>query len=177
MNYATMSRDGKRGITVPIWWQILTAGIGLFVAAAAAFVAWHQALTNRLRLQHELFERRFAVFKAVHGYLSFIMQHGGLPEGQERGEKIGGVLDALQRSRFLFKDEIPRFIDSVYKRSIALMQHKDVPAKSTWADDIKFISEKNIALFDVFYPYLRLDIVAKRKKKSTQWRQLLEGNH
>lgn len=85
------------------------------------------------------------------------------------------MLDALQRSRFLFKKEITRFIDSVYKRSIGLMQYKGVPAKPTWADDIKHISESNIALFDVFYPYLKLDIVAMSKWKPNKWRQILES--
>ena len=159
---------------MPVWWQVLTAAIGLVVGGAAAFVAWHQAQTNRIRLQHELFERRYAIFKAVHAYLSYIMREGGLPERQERGEKMGAFLDAMQRSRFLFKDEITSYLNQIYKRSIGTMIFDGKIAKpDKKSEDLLWLSEQIAEIFDVFAKHMKLDIVALPRVRYRSWREII----
>ena len=136
----------------------------LAVAIMVAAITFQQAQTNRLRLRHELFERRFELFKIVHVYCSKIVQHAKVPDDQ-----IPKIFDAMQRSRFLFGREIELYIDEIRKRSIAMMtansqmkspetQEKRLEAVEEFHDHLKYISEQTPRMFDIFKPYMEFPI-------------------
>lgn len=45
--------------------EILTAVIGV----AVVYIAWNQHVTNKTRLKHELFERRFEIYEATRSFI------------------------------------------------------------------------------------------------------------
>ena len=81
----------------------LAISIGtLAVAVVIAVITYQQHLTNRLRLRHELFERRFAIFKTTQVYLSKIMQEGGLKDERKHSEHSKHLQWLVEQSPKLF---------------------------------------------------------------------------
>ena len=95
--------------------DVLSAAMTPLIAMIAIYIAYQQWKTNHLRLKHELFDRRFEIYKSVQKYLSGILR-----EAKVNMELVPEILDAYQRSKFLLGDEIHDYIDEIYKRSINL---------------------------------------------------------
>jgi hypothetical protein len=51
--------------SMPFWVQVLQALAVPVIAAAGAWVALQQMHIARVKLQHDLYDRRYAVFEAV----------------------------------------------------------------------------------------------------------------
>lgn len=152
--------------------QVVLALAGVVVAAAAVYFAADQARTNRIRLQHELFERRFEVFKEVQAYLTFILQEGGLKMGPEGGKRIGAMITALQKCRFLFGSEISDYADSIYSRSLRVAIYDGKLSHPDAADgELKWLLEQSTEMFRIFAQYLKLDAVAG---KTSIWAKVLK---
>lgn len=54
--------------------DVLSALLTPLIAAIAVYIAYRQFRVERLRLQHELYERRLKVYRAVQSFLSDIMR-------------------------------------------------------------------------------------------------------
>jgi len=135
---------------------LINLGIGLgtlAVAISVAAITYQQYRVNRLRLRHELFERRFAVFRTAQIYLSKIMQEGRLNDETFRTE-YPKFMDAWQRSQFLFGKDIGDYLDSVRRRSLEMRdlgiekKHNEAHKHLTW------LCDQTPKLFDRFGPYL-----------------------
>lgn len=59
-----------RGFTMPLWVQVLQALTVPVIAAVGAWVALQQMYIARVKLQHDLYDRRSAVFEAVRQFLN-----------------------------------------------------------------------------------------------------------
>ncbi len=151
---------------MPLWLQITLAVASVVVAGAAAFASWHQAWTNRLRLQNELFERRFAVFNAVHAYVSSVVRVGGVRLDTDGMKAENAYSVAWQQSRFLFGHEISDYIDSLRKklRSLLIVGDK-VEKPEEKAELLVWAFKEADNLFDVFAPYMKIDAAAHRPAK------------
>ncbi len=55
------------GSSLPLWVQVLQALAVPVIAAVSAWVAWQQMHIARTKLQHDRYDRRYAVFQAVRG--------------------------------------------------------------------------------------------------------------
>jgi hypothetical protein len=82
------------------------------IAAFAVWITWRQWRTDDLRLKHEQFERRYAVYEQLAGFMASVLQLGKCPpEGPEL------LLRQTRQSYFLFDDETKAFITEVYKHA------------------------------------------------------------
>jgi hypothetical protein len=55
--------------SLPLWVQVLQALAVPVIAAVGAWVALQQMHIARTKLQHDLYDRRYAVFQAVRRFL------------------------------------------------------------------------------------------------------------
>ncbi len=55
------------------------------VAIVVAIITLGQWVTNRARLRHELFDRRYAVYEQITGFIADILVSGKVPTGEPEG--------------------------------------------------------------------------------------------
>ena len=92
---------------------ITTAAIAVLVA----IITWRQWITNRARLRHELFDRRYAVYEQITGFLADVLQGGRVPEGEPEG-----FIRLAKKAYFVFAcdSEIRDLVSEIYRKAIDL---------------------------------------------------------
>jgi hypothetical protein len=131
------------------------------LAIIASYIACQQWRTNRLKVQHDLYERRFAIYTALIGFLR---------EGKE--DKVA-TFTFLQKiigeSHFLFGKEISNYLDTVYKKAVAFqyqnseLNSSDLPAgerrsnlANEYGESLKWFGDQFEVAREKFAKYLKL---------------------
>jgi len=90
----------------------------IFLATITALIAYQQWLTNKLKVQHDLYERKFSVFTTLVDFLNAVIEKGLYEDNQSL--KIRELfLIKMRESNFLFekKSKIPDYLADVFKRA------------------------------------------------------------
>ena len=92
---------------------ITTAAVAILVA----IITWRQWVTNRARLKHELFERRYAIYEKIAAFLSEVLQAGRVPSGREQE-----FLRETKRAFFVFDcdSEVKNLVTVIYQHAVHL---------------------------------------------------------
>ncbi|MGH6913278.1 MAG: hypothetical protein ACREH3_06180, partial [Geminicoccales bacterium] len=113
------------------------------------------------QMRHELFERRFEIYKKVQVFLSQIMQKGGVDL-----EFIPEFYDAMQKARFLFGEDVNKYLEEIKQHAFA---ERDADAKmheikdnrserskyaSKKSEELKWLCDQIGQLHDKFGPYM-----------------------
>jgi hypothetical protein len=96
------------------WIEVLSALLTPTIAVFAAIVAWQQWCTNRSRLKHELFDRRYKQFLVVRDFLTSVVQAGRIKPEEEQ-KFLGGT----RGMRFIFDQRIATFVDETLQHLTA----------------------------------------------------------
>lgn len=99
--------------------EILSAALTPILAILAGYIAWKQWRTEHLKLRHELYDRRLAVYVATMEFLSQILRNAKATDEERRD-----FLHRTRESLFLFDDDLAEYLDSLYKKSIDLRSHE-----------------------------------------------------
>lgn len=108
------------------WLQALLAPV---IALVAVYIAWRQHATARDRLRLDLYDRRFAVYRALMDLLSAALTSGNLKDA----ELYRFSSDTAERS-FLFGPEISEYCEEIWKEGVRLqalnsrLHEEDLPA-------------------------------------------------
>lgn len=84
------------------------------------YIAVQQYKGNQLKLKHELYERRMKVYKGLTDLLGFIGREADIQE-----EQIWMFRRETADSCFLFGEEIPQYLKTVYENAIDLRSQKN----------------------------------------------------
>lgn len=95
---------------------ILSGLLTPLLAVVATYIAYQQWHTNQIKLQHDLYERRLAVFTTLMEFLSLTLLQGTKTEGLG----MGTFHNKTRESCFLFGKEIPDYLDEVYNKAFRL---------------------------------------------------------
>lgn len=87
----------------------------LVIATSVAFIGFQQYRLASAKFKLELFDRRYAIYKATQKYLSIILQKAHV----EYSESIT-FLSETQDAFFLFGPEVAEYLEALYKRGIDL---------------------------------------------------------
>jgi uncharacterized ubiquitin-like protein YukD len=85
------------------------------IAIIATYIAWQQWKTNQQKLNLERYDRRLVVYEEVRKILSIIVR-----DADASYEDLLKFRTAVSEADFLFGEEIPLYIDEIYKRGISL---------------------------------------------------------
>jgi len=88
------------------WVDYLSALLTPTIAILGSIIALQQWRTNRSRLKHELFDRRYEQFSVVRNFLGSIMTNGK-PLQEEQHKFLAGT----RGMRFIFNKEIAEYVD------------------------------------------------------------------
>jgi hypothetical protein len=104
---------------LPLWVQYLQALgaplLAVVIAAVGALLAWQQVKLARVRLQHDLYDRRFAVFEAARKLLADVLAQSNATDEQIRSYVIGTA-----EARFLVNDDISKYLNEIRTRASRL---------------------------------------------------------
>lgn len=79
------------------------------LAVIAAYIAWPQWQTNRLRVKHDLYDRRFVIYIACIQLLTVIDR-----KAQASNDAAATFLQNTWESCFLFGADIPDYLNTIY---------------------------------------------------------------
>lgn len=92
---------------IPAWVTYLSALLTPTIAILGSVIASHQWWTNRNRLKHELFDRRYEQFEVVRDFLRSIMS-----SGKSTDEKQFEYLSGTRGLRFVFVKGLAECLES-----------------------------------------------------------------
>jgi len=149
---------------LPSWVQILQALAVPLIAAVGAWIAIQQMRIARIKLQHDLYDRRYAVFQAVRRFLDATVVSLVVSSDILRAFVIGAA-DA----EFLFPDELAAYLgemsrpartaQSIYTTMQSLPEGSPERAKATLAanEQTRWLVEQIDGLTARFRDVLKLD--------------------
>ena len=85
------------------------------IAVISTWIAYQQFQTQRLKLKSDLFDKRFAVFETVLGFIGIVATFQ-----QPTAQDVVNLDKAKITSFFLFGTEVPDYIESIRKRAANL---------------------------------------------------------
>lgn len=95
----------------------LAAWLTPTVAIVGLVIALQQSWTNKKRLRHELFDRRYEQFSAIRDFLAYVALGGRVD--QERQVEF---ISATRGSLFIFGKHISDYVESVWKDSLKIQR-------------------------------------------------------
>jgi hypothetical protein len=94
---------------LPYWVQyvqaLAPAVVAIIAALIAGYIAWRQYKTAHYRLCLDMFEKRFAVYKATQNLIIAVTSHGGATR-----EELGEFYNGIRGAEFLFDGETRDFV-------------------------------------------------------------------
>lgn len=133
------------------------------IAAFAALVAYLQWITAHQKIVLELFEKRLEAFRDIQKAIVPIMRNGAITN-----EEFFAFAAAVERCRFLFGDDVHRYLTSLRERLAFMSAFTDQIIDGRHEPErSRLIDKKHDYLLDVanfetegvplFTPYMKLD--------------------
>ena len=107
--------DFKEGVT------ILNALLTPVLACLTVSIARQQWRTNHLKVKHDLYERRLAVYTVLVQLLATIFREARTSDGD-----LAVFMQKTRESYFLFGPDIADYLDTVYNKSVDLRQQNTI---------------------------------------------------
>lgn len=87
------------------------------IAVLVAIITWRQWVTNRARLRHELFDRRYEIYQKIAGFIAGVLQSGRVAIGED-----SGFLRQTKQAYFVFACDvkIKQLVDDIYRSAVKL---------------------------------------------------------
>jgi hypothetical protein len=94
-----------------------TAFVTASVAVLVFLITWGQWVTNRARLRHELFDRRYAMYEQIAAFISEILTSGRVPQGEPES-----FSRRTKTAYFVFAcdNEVKSLIGEIYNKAVEL---------------------------------------------------------
>lgn len=154
-------------MTLPMWVQICQALAVPVIAAVGTWIALQQMHLARVKLQHDLYDRRYAVFNSARMLLEEVVTNK-LVSADTFNSFVIGTLD----SPFLFDDKLATYLAELRKRAklqrsitVVIQGMEGVPgaerqkaaASSKEGEHLVWLVKQIDVLPEKFRPFLQLD--------------------
>ena len=93
------------------WLDILQGFLVPIIAFLGVYIGWQQWSTNRRRLDHELFDRRFSLYEEVLRLFGNVLR-----KGNTKAVDILEFIEATKSAKFVFDTEVSDFLDQAVLR-------------------------------------------------------------
>lgn len=95
--------------------QILSGLLVPIIAIITTYIAYQQYKTNRDKLRFGLYDKRYAVYSFLKGFISQIIRNGTITP-----KRIFEYRRKTKESEFLFDKEITAYLEEVFKKTFEL---------------------------------------------------------
>ncbi len=95
--------------------EISKALLTPIIAIIATYIAWQQWKTNQQKLNLERYDRRLFIYEEVIKILSIVLR-----DADASYDDLLKFRTSVSEADFLFGDEIPTYIEEIYKRGLNL---------------------------------------------------------
>jgi len=161
---------------LPVFIQWLQALAVPVIAGVGVWIALQQMHMAKVKLQHDLFDRRFKIFDAARKFLLDIITHGR-PTRENINEYVRGTADAI----FLLNKETDEYLIELRKKALAStmirVQYERLPVGPQRAALVEkegkhflWLNNQLEVLFDKFEPFLQLQKTSPMKR-AINWMQ------
>lgn len=99
--------------------EVLSALLTPTIGVALIVIAYLQWKTNDLRLRHEMFDRRYKIYKAAHHFVGIIAAFGDYTD-----EDYAAFLDGTAGARFAFDNTFGLRVEEILTRAEDLHMHE-----------------------------------------------------
>jgi hypothetical protein len=149
----------------PLWLQILQAVAVLCISGVGAWLAWQQVQIARVKLQHDLYDRRYRVFEETLKYLLDVTAH----EGNPPQEAVQAFMRATADAVFLFDLDLVAYLDDMRNRAcklsltnvlvptLPLASTERAAAVTTASEHTLWLAQQLEGITAKFIPSLKLD--------------------
>ena len=148
---------------LPEWVSVLQALLVPVIAAVGAWIALQQMHLARVRLRHDLFDRRFAILQSTHKMLLCVMA-----EAKISGDVFASFAAGVGAAKFVFDETLFIYLREVQERAAKLRSIQIVlpavgddqeRAKAAQAEGIELacLIKQLDGLGDKFKPFLQLE--------------------
>ena len=131
------------------WVNYLTALLTPTIVVFGSIIAFLQWRTNRNRLKHELFDRRYAQFKAVSDYIGSILSHGTVKADDELR-----LLSHTRGMEFLFDEDVCQLVREI-RSTVSLLTALNDELASVGSDNRKSVAQARADAFKKLTEYSR----------------------
>lgn len=107
--------DGWSWSWVPVFFWYLQGALTLVIAFVAVQIARQQAKTDRTRLRLETYDRKLHVWEEVRKVLGIVTRDANIST-----DELGTFMRATAEADFLFDEEIPKYLEEMYRRGLKL---------------------------------------------------------
>lgn len=155
--------------------DVLTALLTPTIALAVAWVSFQQWKTARDKLNLDLFDKRYVVYRGATDAIRTVTRDGGC----KNNEAFGLMLAAWSESQFLFGPEVQGYLDELLNVIIDVesaqrvmedpqldKNERSAQVKRKW-EGVKRLSNERKQLVGVFKPYMLMD--HRRVRSASEW--------
>ena len=96
------------------WAQTISAISALVIGGSAVVIAYLNLKTSSQKLQFDMFEPRYEIYKFTLNYLTERIRGGKSPKSEE----LNDLIDKIDLSKWFFDNEIVSFLDEIKIKSI-----------------------------------------------------------
>lgn len=156
------SAASRRTVIVMLALQTILAILTFLLACLVGLVSYQQWRATKVKFRLEMYAKRIAVYNAVMSFIETITAEGRSPNAEE----LQDLLKASRESRFLFGDDVFRYVTSLHAKALEMRtagiqaQHEmhDKARKEQLyqqeADGLKWFADSSEQVFQVFKSHL-----------------------
>ena len=140
------------------WVDIMAALLTPTIAVVGIVLGWFQWKVNRIRLTHELFEKRWRIFQSASDCLNNVMIE--IMNAEDAGlDRMANIPESFHSStegaRFIFNEELAKYLDNITPYTITA-EYKLQSEKEQSVDAFEFWGMKSEELENRVAPFMRL---------------------
>lgn len=132
--------------------DISTALLTPVVAAIGIYIAIQQWRINKKRFNHELFDRKFHMFQATQNFIREVLR-----DIKVENDDIYTFLTETKGALFIFDTEIVDYLDTLYKKAIALRASQRSKNTEEEEEVIQWFEEQIKSIDDVFKTHISIE--------------------
>lgn len=95
--------------------RLLAACLTPLIAVVATYIAYQQHRANKLKLRHDLFERRIEIYNAIAEFVSVVQQTGNADQ-----KSLQVFLRKTRDGEFLFGRKASTYVGKLYRQGLTL---------------------------------------------------------
>lgn len=157
-------------MTLPLCLQCLQVGALVLIPLIGAWIAWQQMQIARVKLQFDLYDKRFEVFEAARRLIVEAITHANVSTSDLNVYTLG-TADAV----FLLDDEVAKYLRELFKHAVTLstLQHaieplgvgsvQRVDLSRKTGEELMWFNNQVDELVARFKPFLKLDDRKRRR--------------